>query len=215
MPPFPSSLSWDSKQRATSTPVWTSACAQNFLYLLVPFSQPVFQPGLPLLCLICRNILQLTNHFEIADGNITIEHYDEWHDYFNKTYPGDVAELGLTTCDMQRFLDQVAVAKTQLALCISAPHNLLFGFALSCSGLSSPPLSSSFSPSRVRRVPAWLSSCSPKLCYRCQARRSGPCCSSSCSSSSASPPCSATSRASCRPSKTSKWCRRGCPTRPW
>ncbi|XP_075868226.1 inactive sodium-dependent neutral amino acid transporter B(0)AT3 [Nelusetta ayraudi] len=55
-----------------------------------------------------ENILQLTNHFEIADGNITIEHYDEWHDYFNKTYPADVAKLGLTSCDMQRFLDQSA-----------------------------------------------------------------------------------------------------------
>lgn len=81
------------------------------------------QPGLPLLCLICRNILQLTNHFEIADRNMTIEKYDEWYDYFNKTYPGDVAGLGLRVCDMQSFLDQVAVAKTQPTLCISAPHN--------------------------------------------------------------------------------------------
>lgn len=145
----------------------------------------------------------MTNHFEIADQNMTVEHYDQWVNYFNSTYPEDVAGLNLRTCNMQRFLDQVAIAKTQ-------PCAFLFltihFFAFLCHVLAF------FTPSRVRQVPAWHSSCSPKRCYQCLAHRSGPCCSSSCCSSSASPPCSAMSRASCRPSRTSKWCRRGCLT---
>lgn len=58
--------------------------------------------------LICRNILTLTNHFEIADKNMTIENYDEWLGYLNSTYLTEVENLGLRTCNLNTFLDQVS-----------------------------------------------------------------------------------------------------------
>lgn len=42
---------------------------------------------------------------------MTIEHYDQWVDYFNSTYPGDLEGLKLRECNLQRFLDQVTLAK--------------------------------------------------------------------------------------------------------
>jgi len=64
--------------------------------------------------LICRNILTLTNHFEISDQNITVDNYDQWIDHLNQTFPHDVSGLSLRVCDLQRFLDQVPLtSKTQ------------------------------------------------------------------------------------------------------
>ncbi|KAE8282200.1 Sodium-dependent neutral amino acid transporter B(0)AT3 [Larimichthys crocea] len=58
----------------------------------------------------CRmeNILDLTNHFELAEQNITLENYDQWFDHLNSTYPDQVASLKLRPCDLQKFLDQSA-----------------------------------------------------------------------------------------------------------
>uniref|UniRef100_A0A672H4L5 Transporter n=1 Tax=Salarias fasciatus TaxID=181472 RepID=A0A672H4L5_SALFA len=37
----------------------------------------------------------LTNHFDIADQNMTIENYQQWYDHLNQTQPAEVAGLGL------------------------------------------------------------------------------------------------------------------------
>ncbi|XP_063755446.1 sodium-dependent neutral amino acid transporter B(0)AT3-like isoform X2 [Eleginops maclovinus] len=55
-----------------------------------------------------ENILILTNHFEFSDQNITVENYDHWFKYLNRSYPGEVAGLDLKHCDLQTFLDQSA-----------------------------------------------------------------------------------------------------------
>ncbi|XP_068611089.1 sodium-dependent neutral amino acid transporter B(0)AT3-like [Brachionichthys hirsutus] len=54
------------------------------------------------------NILRLTNAFNIADENITLENYDKWLNYLNRTDPSEVESLSLHTCDLQTFLDQSA-----------------------------------------------------------------------------------------------------------
>ncbi|KAI1902531.1 hypothetical protein AGOR_G00045710 [Albula goreensis] len=55
-----------------------------------------------------RNILSLTNTFEIGDQNITTENYQEWLSYLNTTYPVTVSSLHLRHCNLQTFLDQSA-----------------------------------------------------------------------------------------------------------
>ncbi|XP_032373842.1 sodium-dependent neutral amino acid transporter B(0)AT3-like [Etheostoma spectabile] len=54
------------------------------------------------------NILRLTNSFNIGDENITLENYDDWFKYLNKTDPSEVESLNLKTCNLQTFLDQSA-----------------------------------------------------------------------------------------------------------
>uniref|UniRef100_A0A8C4GUL0 Transporter n=1 Tax=Dicentrarchus labrax TaxID=13489 RepID=A0A8C4GUL0_DICLA len=58
----------------------------------------------------CRedNILDLTNHFELSDQNMTLENYYQWYDYLNSTFPDEVASLPLKSCNLQTFLDQSA-----------------------------------------------------------------------------------------------------------
>nr|XP_023673445.1 sodium-dependent neutral amino acid transporter B(0)AT3-like [Paramormyrops kingsleyae] len=55
-----------------------------------------------------RNILALTNEFDIGDTNITLENYDKWFEYLNSTNPDRVLSLNLKHCDIQTFLDQSA-----------------------------------------------------------------------------------------------------------
>ncbi|KAM4724799.1 inactive sodium-dependent neutral amino acid transporter B(0)AT3 [Anableps anableps] len=55
-----------------------------------------------------ENILTLTNHFDIADQNMTLENYNQWFDHLNLTYPGEMSNLPLRVCDLQNFLDQSA-----------------------------------------------------------------------------------------------------------
>ncbi|XP_008330286.1 sodium-dependent neutral amino acid transporter B(0)AT3-like [Cynoglossus semilaevis] len=57
---------------------------------------------------VSQNIISLTNHFDIADQNITLDNYMDWVDYLNQTSPSDVASLDLRTCDLNTFLDQSA-----------------------------------------------------------------------------------------------------------
>uniref|UniRef100_A0AAY4D927 Transporter n=1 Tax=Denticeps clupeoides TaxID=299321 RepID=A0AAY4D927_9TELE len=54
------------------------------------------------------NILALTNKFDIADQNMTIENYDSWMDYLTEMAPEQVAQLHLRECSLQTFLDQSA-----------------------------------------------------------------------------------------------------------
>ncbi|KAJ4928390.1 hypothetical protein JOQ06_016182 [Pogonophryne albipinna] len=60
----------------------------------------------------CRNenIMSLTNHFEFSDQNITLENYNDWFEYLNRTSPDELASLNLKHCDLQTFLDQSASA---------------------------------------------------------------------------------------------------------
>ncbi|XP_059205544.1 sodium-dependent neutral amino acid transporter B(0)AT1-like [Centropristis striata] len=64
-----------------------------------------------------ENILTLTNRFEISDQNITSENYEDWLSYLNSTFPAEVAQETLRTCDLQTFLDQ-AVSGTGLAFIV-------------------------------------------------------------------------------------------------
>ncbi|KAM9383833.1 inactive sodium-dependent neutral amino acid transporter B(0)AT3 [Pholidichthys leucotaenia] len=64
-----------------------------------------------------KNILELTNTFEIADQSITIENYDDWLKYFNETSPHALAEVPITECNLQTFLDQ-SVSGTGLAFIV-------------------------------------------------------------------------------------------------
>ncbi|XP_056154175.1 sodium-dependent neutral amino acid transporter B(0)AT3-like isoform X2 [Lampris incognitus] len=54
------------------------------------------------------NILALTNRFDIGDQNITVENYDAWLEYLNRTNSDKVASLTLKECNLQTFLDQSA-----------------------------------------------------------------------------------------------------------
>ncbi|XP_062384884.1 sodium-dependent neutral amino acid transporter B(0)AT3-like [Sardina pilchardus] len=54
------------------------------------------------------NIMALTNTFDVADQNITVDNYDSWLDKLNQTDPAKVSNLNLTECDLQTFLDESA-----------------------------------------------------------------------------------------------------------
>lgn len=73
--------------------------------LCFPSSQ--FPTRILFLYLICRNILALTNKFEIPDQNMTIENYDKWFDHLNNEFPEQVKNMSLRICDLNTFLDQV------------------------------------------------------------------------------------------------------------
>ncbi|XP_074469650.1 sodium-dependent neutral amino acid transporter B(0)AT3-like [Sebastes fasciatus] len=66
-----------------------------------------------------ENILDLTNHFELSDQNITVENFDHWYEYLNRVHPDQVASLNLRHCDLQDFLDQSA-SGTGLAFIVFA-----------------------------------------------------------------------------------------------
>ncbi|KAJ8354409.1 hypothetical protein SKAU_G00219760 [Synaphobranchus kaupii] len=55
-----------------------------------------------------RNILSMTNAFNIADQNITLENYNSWLEDLNATSPEKVEGLNLHICNLQTFLDQSA-----------------------------------------------------------------------------------------------------------
>ncbi|XP_068431083.1 sodium-dependent neutral amino acid transporter B(0)AT3-like [Clinocottus analis] len=55
-----------------------------------------------------ENILALTNHFELPDQNMTVDNYDQWLEYLNRTSASEVASVDLRHCDLQTFLDQSA-----------------------------------------------------------------------------------------------------------
>ena len=75
------------------------------------------------LYLLCRNILALTNHFDVSDQNITVENYVHWFEYLNQTFPDQVASLHIRHCDLKTFLDQVCNIKNTSNLV----HCILFG----------------------------------------------------------------------------------------
>ncbi|XP_041665718.1 sodium-dependent neutral amino acid transporter B(0)AT3-like [Cheilinus undulatus] len=58
----------------------------------------------------CRqgNIMTLTNFFELPDQSITLENYDEMLAHLNLTQPEGLAKVNLSTCDLQKNLNQAA-----------------------------------------------------------------------------------------------------------
>lgn len=85
--------------------------------------------------LVYRNILTLTNHFDIAERNMTLENYDQWFDYLNLTHPGEISSLPLRVCDLQAFLDQVLLFSA-LLLFNHATHYDPLCCSLSCKRLN-------------------------------------------------------------------------------
>ncbi|XP_056283443.1 sodium-dependent neutral amino acid transporter B(0)AT3-like isoform X1 [Pseudoliparis swirei] len=93
-----------------------------------------------------ENIVALTNHFELSDQNVTVDNYDHWLEYLNRTSPGEVASVDLRHCDLQTFLDQSA-SGTGLAFIVFSEAvvempgaqvwAVLFFAMLLCLGLSS------------------------------------------------------------------------------
>uniref|UniRef100_A0A3B5B1T6 Transporter n=1 Tax=Stegastes partitus TaxID=144197 RepID=A0A3B5B1T6_9TELE len=79
------------------------------LYASIPiFAILGFKANNAYLACLDKNILSLTNAFDIADQNITTDTYDQWVTYLNETYPDQVLKLSLDVCDLQDLLDQSA-----------------------------------------------------------------------------------------------------------
>lgn len=123
------------------------------------------------------NILKVINTFNYPEGSITESNYDEVIHKLNATNPVAFEQLGLNTCDMEKFLSEVSIEHVADPVVSEEEHNFC-----------------NLSFFRVWRGRAWPSSCSQKPSSRCPSLLSGPSCSSSCSSVLDSPLCSATSR---------------------
>lgn len=119
-----------------------------------------------------RNILSLTNAFNIGDENITLENYQDWFSYLNTTDPMEVESLHLKTCNLQTFLEQVGVFE----------KIFVFFFFCVCGHVLCPTF-------RAPQEPDWPSLCSLRQWYTCQDLRCGRSFSLSCSSAWACPPC--------------------------
>ncbi|KAM9096136.1 sodium-dependent neutral amino acid transporter B(0)AT1 [Sarcophilus harrisii] len=93
-----------------------------------------------------KNILTLTNGFDLPEGNITQDNFEEMKLFFNATYPDAFAQLTFKTCDMNSFLSE-GVEGTGLAFIVfteaitkmplSPLWSVLFFIMLFCLGLSS------------------------------------------------------------------------------
>ncbi|XP_059801268.1 solute carrier family 6 member 19a, tandem duplicate 1 [Hypanus sabinus] len=93
-----------------------------------------------------KNILSLTNAFDLPEQNLTQTNYEEMLHFLNSTNPAKVASLGLKTCDLQALLSQ-GVEGTGLAFIVfteaitKMPASFIWAIAfflmLFCLGLSS------------------------------------------------------------------------------
>ncbi|XP_062925754.1 sodium-dependent neutral amino acid transporter B(0)AT3-like isoform X1 [Mobula hypostoma] len=93
-----------------------------------------------------KNILLLSNEFDIQDGNITKENYVSWISYLNATQYDRITLLDLKNCDLQNFLNQGAsgtglafIAFTEAIVQMPVPQiwAILFFLMLFILGLSS------------------------------------------------------------------------------
>ncbi|XP_029445788.1 LOW QUALITY PROTEIN: inactive sodium-dependent neutral amino acid transporter B(0)AT3 [Rhinatrema bivittatum] len=55
-----------------------------------------------------RNIISITNEFDLMDQSITRDTYSSWYEKMNSTYPEQTSGLKLKDCNLQEFLDQSA-----------------------------------------------------------------------------------------------------------
>ncbi|XP_007887826.1 sodium-dependent neutral amino acid transporter B(0)AT3 isoform X1 [Callorhinchus milii] len=93
-----------------------------------------------------KNVLLITNEFDIQDGSITRDNYASWLDNLNDTHHDKISNLDLKNCDLKDFLDQSA-SGTGLAFIIfteaiiqmpgSQVWSILFFIMLFSLGLSS------------------------------------------------------------------------------
>ncbi|NP_001087657.1 solute carrier family 6 (neutral amino acid transporter), member 19 S homeolog [Xenopus laevis] len=93
-----------------------------------------------------RNILSLTNTFDLPEGNITQDNYDTMLNWLNQSNPDLISTLKLQTCDLNQILSD-GVEGTGLAFIvfteaitkmpISPLWSVLFFIMLFCLGLSS------------------------------------------------------------------------------
>ncbi|XP_003340647.1 sodium-dependent neutral amino acid transporter B(0)AT1 [Monodelphis domestica] len=93
-----------------------------------------------------QNILTLTNAFDLPEGNITQDNFEEIKGWYNSTYPEVFETLTFKTCDMNSFLSE-GVEGTGLAFIVfteaitkmplSPLWSVLFFIMLFCLGLSS------------------------------------------------------------------------------
>ncbi|XP_020652835.1 sodium-dependent neutral amino acid transporter B(0)AT1 [Pogona vitticeps] len=93
-----------------------------------------------------QNILTLTNAFDLPEGNITQDNFEEMQAWYNLTYPTTFATLTFQTCDLESFLND-GVEGTGLAFIVfteaitkmpvSPLWSILFFIMLFCLGLSS------------------------------------------------------------------------------
>ncbi|XP_054434197.1 sodium-dependent neutral amino acid transporter B(0)AT1 [Pteronotus mesoamericanus] len=93
-----------------------------------------------------KNILTLMNGFDLPEGNVTQENFEEIQQWYNKTYPVAFSQLKFQTCDMNSFLSE-GVEGTGLAFIVfteaitkmpvSPLWSVLFFIMLFCLGLSS------------------------------------------------------------------------------
>ncbi|XP_074056102.1 sodium-dependent neutral amino acid transporter B(0)AT1 [Macrotis lagotis] len=93
-----------------------------------------------------QNMLTLTNGFDLAEGSVTEENFEELKLWYNSTFPDTFAELTFKTCDMNSFLSE-GVEGTGLAFIVfteaitkmplSPLWSVLFFIMLFCLGLSS------------------------------------------------------------------------------
>ncbi|XP_004621449.1 sodium-dependent neutral amino acid transporter B(0)AT1 [Sorex araneus] len=93
-----------------------------------------------------RNILTLMNGFDLAEGSVTQDNFQELQSYWNATEPAIFATLSFQNCDMNSFLSE-GVEGTGLAFIVfteaitkmpvSPLWSVLFFIMLFCLGLSS------------------------------------------------------------------------------
>uniref|UniRef100_A0AAQ5YFR9 Transporter n=1 Tax=Amphiprion ocellaris TaxID=80972 RepID=A0AAQ5YFR9_AMPOC len=128
-----------------------------------------FYPGTDSYNPIHRNILALTNEFEMPDQNITVDNYDHWVNYLNQTYPDQFSKVPLNDgCDRQKFLDEsvsgtglafIAFTEAVIAMPGSQVWAILFFVMLFSLGLSSMfgNMEGVLTPIRDLKVlPKWL-----------------------------------------------------------
>lgn len=60
------------------------------------------------LSFLSRNILTLINGFDLPEGNVTQENFEQIQQWYNFTYPEAFAQLQFQTCDMNSFLSEVS-----------------------------------------------------------------------------------------------------------
>ena len=78
--------------------------AANIQYFTIKISEWLFG---------FRNILELLNTFNLAEGTITENNYQDALQYYNETKPGVVQGMDLRTCNLDTFLSEVRSSQSR------------------------------------------------------------------------------------------------------